>query len=113
MITFSWQDFLKFDAIKVNFCIFIFQGPGGSTVYDPLTGSLLAPRWKSILEKVLDPMTLRMYRYPRNDPINTKHDALQGKFLKFLHLYSISFQSGAQPMFRGPKGHLEYSQCAC
>jgi hypothetical protein len=52
----------------------------GSAAYDPYTGSFLSPLWKTVLDNVLDPMTLRLYRYPRNDPVNNHPNSFQGEY---------------------------------
>ena len=46
------------------------QGSDGSRSYDSYTGTFLTPAWKQISRNVLDPISLRLYRYPNNDPIN-------------------------------------------
>lgn len=61
------------------------QQSEGSRAYDPLTGSFLTPAWKNVLLHYKDlplyePLSLwLLYRFPGNDPINAKFNALQGK----------------------------------
>ena len=48
------------------------QGPDGSRAYDAFTGTFLTPAWKAMSRNVLDPLSLRLYRYPYNDPVNNR-----------------------------------------
>ena len=48
------------------------KGPDGSRAYDAFTGTFLTPAWKEMSRNVLDPLRLRLYRYPYNDPINNR-----------------------------------------
>ena len=75
--------------IKLSFS-FAFEslqdGPEGSYAYDPFTGTFLTPQWRNILNKDLLPLEdattfYSLYRYPRNDPINSaKFNPFAGKF---------------------------------
>ena len=45
-----------------------------SRVYDSLVGQWLTPNWNRLLSSVTDPQSLHIYRFNRNDPINSPTD---------------------------------------
>lgn len=47
--------------------------PNGK-VYDPLIGQWMSPNWENVVERVVTPTKIHLYRFNGNDPINSEHD---------------------------------------
>ncbi|KAL9882896.1 teneurin-a transmembrane protein isoform 4-T5 [Glossina fuscipes fuscipes] len=47
---------------------------GDGRVYDPLIGQWMSPNWENVLERIITPTKMHLYRFNGNDPINVGHD---------------------------------------
>lgn len=47
---------------------------GSGKVYDPLIGQWMHPQWENIVDRILTPTKMHLYRLNGNDPINVEED---------------------------------------
>ena len=69
----------------------------GSRPYDGLTGNFLTMNWQGIKDDLMTPLSLRLYRFKNNDPVNRDPSMFQGP--KELYEKIKAMQDLSAPLF--------------